>query len=159
MSRKQSSGIGRGKGRKKSSGGSAKIEKDIVFKTRRETDEEYRRRRGRGLYQYVSPEGLKAIADLPDGAEFTMFYAGFGSMGQTRFRMNKSDYGKFKRSITRIDEDGYHSGKAYQAATNSQIRDIIGLGKAIEITIHNGGKSMSKIRDAEREERRRKAGR
>lgn len=157
---KPSSGIGRGKGKRaRSSGGSAKIEKDIVFKTRRETEEEYRRRRGRGFSHFVSPEGLKAIADLPDGAEFTMDYAGFGSMGQSRFRMNKSDYGRFTRSITRIDEGGYNRSNAYQAKTNSQIRDIIGLDNARGIIIHNGGKSMSKIRYAEHEERRRKTGR
>ncbi len=88
-----------------------------------------------------------------------MDYVGFGSMGRSRFRMNKSDYGRFTRSITRIDEGGHNRSNAYQAKTNSQIRDIIGLDNARGIIIHNGGKSMSKIRYAEHEERRRKTGR
>ncbi len=80
MSRKQSSGIGRG--RRKSGGGSAKIEKDIVLEGVQETEDEVYKRTARytatqghrpalGAYfpKYKNPEAIKKIKALPDGAE------------------------------------------------------------------------------------------
>ena len=143
MYMKSSTGIGRGRGRRKTSKVNETPKSDIVYKTRLETDEEYRKRNGRGFHRHVSPEGLKAIAELPDGAEFTMEYIGFGSYGRTRFAMHKTEFSD-KRSVSRVNENGIH-GRRYAAKTNSQLKNAVGLDNASRIIIHNGGKTLKYV--------------
>ncbi len=154
---KASTGIGRGHGKRKKSGNvvakssSADENKDIVFTTRTETDEEYRKRRGHGFKHKVSTEALKAIAELQNGAEFTVEYAGFGSYGETRYVINKSDNGSRWRRVSRVNENGGHD-RSKSAKTNSQLRDAIRLDIADRIIIHNGGKSLIKPKTKQEEE-------
>lgn len=123
-------------------GGSAKG--DIVYQSRKETDEEFwkraRRKGGFTTHNYVNDEGLKAVSELPNGAEFTVNYQGLGSQGSTRFVMNKDEF-TGRRTVSKINEDGTHE-RAKQAKTNAQLKDAIDLRLAHSIVIHNGGKTL-----------------
>ena len=139
----------------KSGGSQAKTSanSDIVFKTRLETDEEAGRRRtqrGRLLRNKISPEALNALNALPEGAEFTVYYVGFGSSGTTRYAIGT--HGMSTRTVTKINEDGTHD-RYRVARTKSQLRDVIRMDIANTITIHNGGKSMAAERLKQAEER------
>lgn len=135
MSRKGVSGVRRG-------GGSTKG--DIVYKSRKETDEEFwkraRRKGGFTTHNYVNNEGLKAVSELPNGAEFTVNYLGFGSQGSTRFVMNKDEF-TGRRTVSKINKDGSHE-RPIPVKTNSQLKDAIDLRLAQSIVIHNGGKTL-----------------
>lgn len=135
-------GRGASSGKRTSEGGS---KGDIVYKSQKETEEEVRNRAQRSgsftMSQRVNDEGLRAIAELPNGGEFTVHHVGFGVGWYTeRFVMNKNEFNG-KRTISRISEDGRHSrGKAVN--TISQLKKEIGLGTAERIVIHNRGKSL-----------------
>ena len=151
MSRKQSSGIGRGRRAAKASGGSANVEKDIVFEAHTETREEVDKRIARyikthghrpslGTYfaGYKNPEAVKAIKALPDGAEFSIHDNGIGAelSPWTRYRVDR-------QSVMPINEDGTH-GRRITIKTTSQISALVTGYHRERVVIHNGGKSLIK---------------
>ena len=147
MSRKGASGVRRSGG-----GGSAKG--DIVYQSRLETDEEFwkraRRKSGFTVLHYINDEGLKAVSELPNGAEFTVNYQGLGSSGSTHFVMNKDKF-TGRRTVSRINENGSHE-RAKTVKTNSQLKDAIDLRIAQSIVIHNGGKTLIPTKTKRQEE-------
>ena len=149
MSRKQSSGIGRG--RRKSGGGSAKIEKDIVLEGVQETEDEVYKRTARytatqghrpalGAYfpKYKNPEAIKKIKALPDGAEFSVYSSAIAAENDpwTRYRVDR-------QSVMPINEDGTH-GRRITIKTTSQISALVTGYHRKRVVIHNGGKSLIK---------------
>ena len=152
---KPPTGIGRGHGQRSSGrrkpgrvGGAAKISSeqsqansDIVFRMRRETEEEYRKRGGRWFYHNVNPEALNALNSLPEGSEFSVYYVGFGSSGESRYVIGTR--GMSTRTVMRVNENGKHE-RAKIAKTKSQLRDAIDMKNAKTITIHNNGNPIKR---------------
>ena len=154
MSRKPSRGIRRA-GSGVSVTGKAPTKNDIVYVSKRETDEEFRKSTAhsrRWLKEYRNDEGIKAIEALPDGARFSVERSGFGSgYSAMHYVVNRSESGE-RRSISRIRENGsVERGKT--AKTRTQIKKIVNMLTAESITIHNQGKTYNRpiSKRAERE--------
>ena len=142
------------KPQRKSRGGN----KDIVYEGRAQTAAEIealiqrglkRHKEDRGIEavdyfasrsQFKNPEAVKAISNLPSGAEFTIT-SRHGK--DSRYRVQRYAIGK--SSVLAMSNNGeFLGGKGIAINTNSQINKLLQESRHKRVTIHNGGNTINR---------------